>query len=430
MNNNDKIIIREMKIDDILEIKNLELPNFQRTLKWKNNLRQDLIYSIKSGYPIGVFTLFSNEDKLYIIDGLQRFSTLKIFLSRPQEIFSWLKLRKEEFFCQVFDEILAKYPTEEKKIIRGVKAWYENDFDQKKNSFMNFYTKYFYDTSLDLVELENVYLSLRKIFSISEMSAPVITYKGNWNEAAEIFERMNTGSVNLSKYEIYAAMWSEKKIANFPEDYTDLLVEKYSELNDLITTDKTGDSIFDLLLGASLKLNKIKGIENIFPNLKKVKSTNKSISFERDELGFEIISTLIYGNPLKIYDVIEVKYADVKINELADYILALVPKIENAILYLIDQNKKYDLYYEALFFTNVVYKSKYLPDKIPLHIWKENYSGLNDTILYLEELSRKNNWFRDDNRQVSFLQKVNKTVDSYYSKNRHHNKEELDTLFL
>ena len=78
--------------------------------------------------------------------------------------------------------------------------------------FTAFKEAFIKQTSKDFINdeiIEDIYIRFSNIFKLDSFLIPVIEYKGDIDNVAEIFEKMNTGSVTLSKYEVFAASWSK-----------------------------------------------------------------------------------------------------------------------------------------------------------------------------------------------------------------------------
>lgn len=63
------------------------VPKFQRRLVWSKKQKQEFIETLSNGYPFGSILIYKYEDndKFSLIDGLQRFSTIKDFKDHPEE---------------------------------------------------------------------------------------------------------------------------------------------------------------------------------------------------------------------------------------------------------------------------------------------------------------------------------------------------------
>lgn len=68
-------------IKELLEINNLEIPNYQRPYNWKiknvNQLIDDILFhKDKKGYRLGTLVLHDDKTNLNIVDGQQRVITI------------------------------------------------------------------------------------------------------------------------------------------------------------------------------------------------------------------------------------------------------------------------------------------------------------------------------------------------------------------
>src|SRR5690606_14938955 len=65
------------------------MPDFQRSLVWSKDQKKEFIQSAVEGNPFGILLLYDDVTtrKLTVIDGLQRFTTLKRYDENPFEFF-------------------------------------------------------------------------------------------------------------------------------------------------------------------------------------------------------------------------------------------------------------------------------------------------------------------------------------------------------
>lgn len=88
----DKTKASDTSLIGLLNDKDISIPKYQRKFKWDLSKQRELIDSIKKDYPIGVITTYIENDKIYILDGLQRLSTVRKFIENPASIFTWTQL--------------------------------------------------------------------------------------------------------------------------------------------------------------------------------------------------------------------------------------------------------------------------------------------------------------------------------------------------
>lgn len=137
-------------------------PDFQRNLVWDNTRKSALIESILLGIPIPVFYFAESKSGTYnVVDGLQRLSTIKQFLSN--EFF----LKKLE---HLGDDCEGKYYMED-----------INDSKTKRKALERKHSR----------RLENAQLIVN-----------VIEYASPQKVKYDIFKRLNTGGRPLNKQEV------------------------------------------------------------------------------------------------------------------------------------------------------------------------------------------------------------------------------------
>lgn len=69
--------------------KKYRLPRFQRKITWKREQNFELAISIFQNYPIGVIIINDENGQLWLLDGRQRFTALKLMRSNPVELYEW-----------------------------------------------------------------------------------------------------------------------------------------------------------------------------------------------------------------------------------------------------------------------------------------------------------------------------------------------------
>ena len=94
-----------ISVEGLLNKKNLAIPHYQRPYRWTtenvSKLLEDIVDSYKKGkkqYRIGTVILHKNEDKLDIVDGQQRITTLLLILKVREENIIELKYNHHDSF--------------------------------------------------------------------------------------------------------------------------------------------------------------------------------------------------------------------------------------------------------------------------------------------------------------------------------------------
>lgn len=207
---------------------NILVPQYQRGQVWKEKQQQKLINSIKKGYPFGTILLYWNEEdnKYRLIDGLQRCTTLSIYINNPAKFFN---KEMDIDHKKVYEIVqLAPHNTNEQQQLDIIKQIISNWVISRHNNMNDISSMQFRDCA-DLIIDEFPLLSkhdksianiLKEMFSsyqqkcseISNAEIPALVYKGSEDALPEIFSRINSNGTMLSKYQILAATWSHQKV--------------------------------------------------------------------------------------------------------------------------------------------------------------------------------------------------------------------------
>ena len=93
--------VERMKYSDLEG--SVVVPTYQRRLVWSEKQKESFIENISKGYPFGSILLYRYEGdkKLSLIDGLQRYSTLKEYKRNPARYFKGF----EPYIERIFDSI-------------------------------------------------------------------------------------------------------------------------------------------------------------------------------------------------------------------------------------------------------------------------------------------------------------------------------------
>lgn len=223
------------------------LPSYQRRLVWKKKQKKDFIESISRGYPFGSLLLYKyeNDDKYSIIDGLQRFSTLRDYKKNKSQYFKfddYTDMICEIIYHETIDDMML---IPKKKEVQNVlietygDQEYHNQpyllFDNlKNNSEIKGYLEEGH--SRDIVTIQaKIEKALDNYIDLDKLELPIIEFTGAENDLANVFQRLNRGGVTLSKYQVYFAQWT-KYLINLKEmedkEIIDIIIERYNNLND------------------------------------------------------------------------------------------------------------------------------------------------------------------------------------------------------
>jgi hypothetical protein len=197
------------------------VPMFQRGKRWGKSQEEAFIDSLKKGYPIGTMLFYrkieKNKDIYILVDGLQRGSTIKKFMSSPTKYFT-----NNDVSSDIVDEIynVLRLSGEERIIKNGI----VNIIVDAIHSKSTFSGMQFYPIAKDIVIafptsnqnvidqileiLDPLLISHQAIFEkIAHTTIPTIVYTGDEDTLPDIFDRINSKGTPLSTYEVYAASW-------------------------------------------------------------------------------------------------------------------------------------------------------------------------------------------------------------------------------
>lgn len=223
------------------------LPSFQRPLVWKDNEKKRFIETLKKGYPFGSILIYKYEDsgKYSLIDGLQRYTTILDFRDDPS------KYMEVDHFVEELIEEMEKT----QKINQSQRKQYELMLSTKIKEVIEIHTKnekldiyHLYDqvkSPIPGVECLERYITnlqskiidfSKEYLDINEIVIPCIEFIGDQSELAEVFENLNRGGKKLSKYQVFAAQWSNSQISLGREvnstNVLDRVIERYTRLNE------------------------------------------------------------------------------------------------------------------------------------------------------------------------------------------------------
>ncbi len=281
---NQNYIVDKLTLSDLTKTGKIVIPSFQRGIVWNKEHRKDFIETVKSGDPFGVVLVSQARpnDPYILIDGLQRLSTLKAYMSNPLEFVDENdkfidKEKLHSFFEQKYYRKGMQLPREEKldkekrsflkKMIilmkekestpRAADIWrLMSDFLQIPSS-----APYYFDL-YDL--FEKFYSSFIENLQLPDIIIHAIVYQGPQERLPLVFEHLNTTSVTLSKYEVFSSQWPSNKIIIHDEAIVKNVWSKYSKLKssssfDVDTTEESirneGITLFEYCFAFSEILN-------------------------------------------------------------------------------------------------------------------------------------------------------------------------------
>ena len=277
----------------------LTLPKYQRGVVWSESQKKALVDSIYSGFPIGSLLAFQpsgskepggSRDLIQLVDGLQRTTTVIEYLNSPLFYASPLQLFGRQGIADLSLKIVGDDNEESFSAVESaLQKWMLSTKDTSQTNGFNadHLKKYLLEIEGSLIKsrseeaeelagdlmghLDNIFGIIKEV---QDLKVPLVVYRGPSENVPEIFERINSQGIKLSKYEKFAAGWLDviAKIEN-PEIH-DFINAKYQSLADRgyeiadleLDDDTLKDSynLFEYLFGFGKLLSK--DYEFLFPD--------------------------------------------------------------------------------------------------------------------------------------------------------------------
>ena len=396
--------IRKVSVDSLLNLYNMNIPDFQRKFVWNDNKKRELIDSLIRNYPIGALTLYNDiENSLYLlVDGLQRYNTMDLYLQNPASI-----LKFDDYYTiantdNVLSSFCEKNGINEKKFKNGcLKKWYNSlniNRGETHYSFENMRTLMDYLSSFSGVftEIDNfqfVRELLLKPIDIRQKNIALIIYDGSRDDLPDLFTKINKKNVSLTPYEILHSMWyrytmpSVYRGKDFKQIFAESLKsESYSSRN-ASSIDSFNVYMYLVALSVECTPRKVGGKNSILKG--------NMIDRFNEGIVFDIFSTINCDESNKISTVID-KFCKNK-NE-SDYSSALFDigeemcssiKLLNGFL---EENGADEIKskYFYIYLAYIIYNTRQFMDSLPFN--KKFIEDINNA-----------GWFKDRFRQVSFF---------------------------
>lgn len=288
------------------------MPDFQRSLVWSKEQKKEFIQNAIEGNPFGVLLLYDDlkTGKLTVIDGLQRFTTLRKYDENPflffditadayPEIKNVFKIIKEVYDGDSEDNIMENILGAIKKIVSSHKNIRDSKFpDIVTEEIIKVYaslkgTKY---DNMIYRQMVGLWDSIKKYIEIDSLLVPAITFHGNESDLPLIFESLNRGGTKLSKYEVYASSWKNTVLIGVEKDITKRVEKRYKSI-----MEQTELEIEGYNEGSIIAEGKVSLYEYAFALGKIIKDENKILTAVKtskaddavESLGFSTLNTFI-----------------------------------------------------------------------------------------------------------------------------------------
>lgn len=335
------------------EDKKIVVPKYQRGIVWKENQKKELIDSIKKGIPFGSILLYydENANNYRLIDGLQRFTTIYEFISNPANFFDIDDI--DDDAIDTLKEQIGTVSNEEtvkNKIIEIILKWIKTEHKTMQDVVrMQFYgcAKMISEEfpTLKGKETETVEI-IKPMFDkyiqmceqMSNTKIPAIVISGSEEILPTVFERINSKGSQLTKWQIYAATWSDDKIkinkelnpiiSYNRERYEEMTLDDEINLQDFDSMGlerKAELNTFELIFGFG------KMISESFPQL----FTNTKKSTDVSSIGFNLINAclVLKNNEIKNLNknLVEIVGNSEEINKFLLEIIECIKLVDKAI---------------------------------------------------------------------------------------------------
>lgn len=391
-----------------------EMPDFQREFVWNKEKQWNLIESLINEYPIGVMTLFKSGMKFIIVDGLQRYNTIRNYLRNPKSILNF-----KDYYDLIRENIAnfsIKNEIPEKRLKSSIKEWY-NGLESNDNKIYKFENLNLLAVALKnhsngkITEDFTVFQELRDVLiknlDITNRELAFIQYRGNEDELSDLFTKINQKAVSLTTYEILHSLWYKNILYNEKkEKYLDAFISLKNSLDEF-----DGYSVqikkFNFYMNLAAvdyicKKQVTKKLEKFEEELK----NNRLSSILNNQVVFDIFSLLISKTTNKISTSVWQIFKEdgtIKIDEDNIYVFneAIIETYIKVFDFICHQNAIIYSKYYFLYLFYIEFQSNYILDLNTFNIEKRlNKSHLSiELIQYIEEKQ----WFKDKNRQLKFF---------------------------
>lgn len=323
--------------------KKIVIPMFQRGKRWSSKQQESFIESLKKSYPIGTLLFYKttkNDQQIYtLIDGLQRGTAIKKYLSNPTHFF-----KIEQIPAEVLSSIyaLTEAPSEEYADIDAIIMKYVHQlasfdtfeiaelFTELADKYPVVGTKLKQFTAL----VKPVFQGIKDEYNdLSRSQIPAIVYSGEEETLADIFTLMNSQGTPLTDYEIYAASWPSQKFHTSNETIVDYVLKKYDCLND------DGYEVHGYNRDAIRKSKNVSAFEYVFGLSKYITTKYPILAFQMNQsadetnpVAFLLLNACFNSSHNRVKDVYSsiLLYKD-KIDVLEECLIKAIEFVDSAI---------------------------------------------------------------------------------------------------
>jgi hypothetical protein len=235
----------------------VKVPRFQRSLVWSLEQKRSLIASLVNGMPIGTLLVAADQDAsrdeadANLVDGLQRSAAIDEFTISPQTL---LDLREIKHFTAPFEDLAEAFnsagvETDTQVLLNVATTWLHSlgslessagfSWDRLGRSLIGPIEQSGAEQALTVGRVEGCLRRIedlvRETVEQGRMSeVPVLIYRGPREFWPDIFAQLNRAGTPLTRYEVFAAMWEDKEVAESHASarLREIVVHRYAEVND------------------------------------------------------------------------------------------------------------------------------------------------------------------------------------------------------
>ena len=245
----------------------IKLPKYQRPVVWTDTEKKNFISSLHRGFPFGSLLLYrypDDLDKYSLIDGQQRFTTMRDYAANPC---SYFPLGDYDYVERIMSLVGAgAYPEDTKTVLsdkfsRIVKDMLLAHVNQdKNNAALMLYLRDRVTEELPTVNADSdvrdrlqtlqqeILNEFDTYLDLNSITIPCIIFKGSESELPDVFASVNLGGRKLTKYQVFAAQWNRYDVPLLcgPANYdSGTIMEDVIARYESLTNDRNGLEIED-----------------------------------------------------------------------------------------------------------------------------------------------------------------------------------------
>lgn len=212
--------VERMKYSDLEG--SVVVPTYQRRLVWSERQKESFIDNISKGYPFGSILLYRYEGdkKLSLIDGLQRYSTLKEYKNNPAKYFVGFDPYVNRILNNIEEGMNIVLSVDQRDtLIPQIEALLRKCLEEDDpdpfflRNLMNDRLSLYpaspqYEDDLTRIQQE-LLKDASNYLDLDDLIIPCVVFTGDEDQLPDVFANLNQGGTKLSKYQVLAAHWTK-----------------------------------------------------------------------------------------------------------------------------------------------------------------------------------------------------------------------------